>query len=118
VNTYSVTIDIAVHNVTSNPSFSLISSIDEAGKVTQPVIEAFPNPTRDFVNIRWENGTSGRYDWSLVNIAGQRIQTGTGNGNGTTGQFELNLTNEVPGIYLLQIRTPEGLQVLRLSKTN
>lgn len=118
VNTYSVTIDIAGNNFTSNPSFRVLSSTDEAGTVTPPTIEAFPNPTRDVVTVRWENGTSGRYDWSLVNMAGQRLLTGTGNGTGATGQFDLDLANQAPGIYLLQLRTPEGLQVLRLSKVD
>ncbi|MEM9837392.1 MAG: PKD domain-containing protein, partial [Bacteroidota bacterium] len=110
-NTYSVTIDLHNNNFTSSPPFLLLSSIDEAGNVTPPDVTLFPNPTYDQVSVRWENGTSGPYDWSLQNVAGQVVQRGQGEGFGTSDQFTLQLAREKAGIYLLRLRTPEGIQV-------
>lgn len=116
VNTYSVTIDLAGGNFTSNPSFRLLSSIDEAGNVTLPLLEAFPNPTKDQVTVRWENGTSGNYNWSLFDVAGRELQSSKDRSTTASNSFNVNLSDQPAGLYFLKVRTPEGLQVLRLSK--
>lgn len=117
VNTYSVTIDIGGNNFTSNPTFRLLSSIDEAGKVTQPLIKAFPNPTRDLVTVQWENGTSGNFGWSLFDVSGRELQSSKGHSTTATNRFNVDLSQQPAGMYFLRVRTPEGLQVVRLSKT-
>ena len=77
------------------------------GENFESKIRVYPNPTQNSVNVNTlESGT-----YSLESINGKQIEQGDFLGN-----FQLNLSQEKKGIYLLRMITKKGSSVKRIVK--
>lgn len=66
----------------------------------------YPNPTNGFVYIN----SKGISELVLTDVSGRVISIQ----NESQANFEIDLSNEKPGIYLLHLKTKEGQQVVKL----
>lgn len=65
----------------------------------EPEFLLSPNPVKDILSIQYFNFTGSKYNYSIYNVAGQRITSG----NISSEIFQIN-TNEFPGgLYILKI---------------
>ncbi len=76
--------------------------------VNDQSIKVFPNPTSNMLNIKFGDDTpTNDVNISLVNIQGQTVINK--NISHINGQTELNVAQIPGGVYVLNIRTEEGL---------
>ncbi|WP_235996516.1 alpha-amylase family glycosyl hydrolase [Robertkochia sediminum] len=74
---------------------------------------AYPNPARDHVSVALPSGTQANY--SLYDLQGRLVTQGSLNGN-TSATARIDVTQLVPGTYLLQLKG-EGLsKTLKIMK--
>ena len=66
----------------------------------------YPNPTKDVLNIRVENATQDRLQYSISNMLGQNLLTGM-LGNDLQDQT-INIAGLAKGTYLLSLKSNEG----------
>jgi PKD repeat protein len=68
---------------------------------------SFPNPSSGLLNITWPNDLpDDELKLDVFNALGQLISSSEGKFS-TTNNFELNLSDRAPGVYLIQLRTNE-----------
>ena len=67
----------------------------------------YPNPTSDFVQIE----LSGAFEYTLLSINGEVIRKGN-----SVDKATVNLINETPGTYLLQLTANGVVKVLSVVK--
>ncbi len=66
-------------------------------------LKIYPNPAQEFVQVEYtDNSTS---DWSIVNTTGQIVLKGSLE----NGQSSVNVSDLSSGLYLLQVRTRNGI---------
>jgi len=66
-------------------------------------ISIFPNPVTDRLYIRSEAGII--YEANIYDIHGRKTGTGTGNAK----EMKINFENILPGIYVVEVKTGEGM---------
>jgi energy-coupling factor transporter ATP-binding protein EcfA2 len=80
---------------------TLNSTLEVKENQTSPSIKLYPNPTSNFITI--ENNNSEQFlSIDLLDYSGKHIKSFDPNNT------SINLSNLNPGIYLLQISTPQG----------
>lgn len=79
-------------------------------EVNSEEIRIYPNPVTDFVHFDLKD-KSKEYTFEAYNTLGQKIQTGTIN-----GQSKINVSNWTPGVYFLKINTGKETKVQKLIK--
>ena len=76
--------------------------------VNDQSIKVFPNPVSNMLNVKFGDDTpTDDVNFSLVNIQGQTILNK--NVSHVNGQTEINVSNVPGGVYILNIRTEDGL---------
>ena len=84
-------------------SYEYVLSLDE-DLMTDLVIDVFPNPSTDFINVNMNESDLVALNYELVDINGKSILT---NGiNSSMTQIDLSLY--APGSYFLKITDQEG----------
>ena len=69
-------------------------------------IEIFPNPTQDYLNIRYAPQTQGRLEASVVDLLGRTVLS-THTLNETSGTI-FNCSNWQPGVYILSLTATDS----------
>jgi hypothetical protein len=72
-------------------------------------INIFPNPGNEIVNIKITTLQAETFDMSIIDITGQIIFQESVNLNNGTGITTLNVSNYVPGMYMVSVRNSFGL---------
>ena len=75
---------------------------------------AFPNPTRDRLNLRWTAGQEGTASVQVFDIAGRVLLAQQVAAGGST--YELPVNTLPAGSYWLRLNVGEALQVVRFEK--
>jgi len=77
----------------------------------------FPNPTSGLVTVELNGEVNGVIDYTLIDITGRQMVKGVWKKDGEKQRFELDMTDFVTGIYMLNIATSNGQnQVIRIAK--
>ena len=84
----------------SDPSNTVTIIVTDVDELEQRDVEVYPNPARDFLNIKAENITNIR----IVNIVGQVVVNREMNVNHT----QINVNDLQAGVYFIQIDTQKG----------
>ncbi|MCB0636010.1 MAG: M36 family metallopeptidase, partial [Lewinella sp.] len=77
-------------------------------------IKVYPNPTRDRLNLRFTGQWSGQAQLQLHTLHGVRVRTWQ-QALSENALLELDVDGVPPGLYLLEIRTPEGQHVSKVT---
>ncbi|MCS7004878.1 MAG: choice-of-anchor I family protein [Cytophagales bacterium] len=104
VATYNVPQSIS--NLDSAKTLPTHSVITSAYSSESFVIEIYPNPVVDLLNISAEEGVA-----FLFNLQGQLVWSGKVNKNTV-----VSLANLASGVYVLQISTPAGTEIRKIVK--
>ncbi|MFK7948380.1 MAG: T9SS type A sorting domain-containing protein [Saprospiraceae bacterium] len=89
--------------------YSLDTNTVFTNQIVQPetlAISLFPNPTRDFITLSFEEVIYGKVDIQIINSIGQIIQTQTL--NNVNQQERIDLNNLPKGMYFCQVQSEKG----------
>ncbi|HNQ12211.1 MAG TPA: fibronectin type III domain-containing protein [Bacteroidia bacterium] len=79
-----------------------------------PAITVYPNPAREFVNIKWESDISIDQQLNVKNIYGTVVLTlNTLSGIGENN-VRIHTTELKPGIYFVELRNSRGAQMAKI----
>ncbi|MEM8585439.1 MAG: PKD domain-containing protein [Bacteroidota bacterium] len=117
-NTFEATITLGGEEsgFIPEPSFRVLSSTSEIARAELLELTVAPNPTQADVQLRWQSLSAGSVDYQLVDAQGRMALTGRTNAVAGLNQLRLDLSDQPAGMYLIRLRTPEGLAVQRLIK--
>ncbi|MEM6878509.1 MAG: PKD domain-containing protein [Bacteroidota bacterium] len=117
-NTFSATITLGgeEEGFVSEPTFRVLSSTSELDRAQALEMTVAPNPTESDVQIRWQSLSTGNVDYQLIDAQGRMALNGRVNAVAGINQLGLDLSGQPAGMYLIRLRTPEGLAVQRLIK--
>ncbi|MDA0713667.1 MAG: T9SS type A sorting domain-containing protein, partial [Bacteroidetes bacterium] len=76
------------------------------------VMNIFPNPAEDIVNIEIQMLEEGSVEVQLINALGQMVLQDRSNGKTTMNRLEVSDLD--PGIYMVRVRTVSGVITERL----
>lgn len=76
----------------------LITSINEIG-FDKSSISIYPNPTKNFINVKIKTDKFGKYKYELIDVAGRLLISNIS----YTELFKINLEPYKPSIYYLRI---------------
>ena len=79
-------------------------------------IRIYPNPATDIVNVDINTGDRENVSYSLMDMTGRLLQQGVWNTEPSGSKFSLDVSGEVKGMYLLQLRTEKGKSTFRILK--
>ncbi len=82
-------------------------TVTSVGEKELPNVSVFPNPSNGVVTVLNAAGT----DYSLVDIAGKTVATGSVSSN----QEQIKFNNVTTGTYILKLSSEEGVKVSKLS---
>lgn len=106
-----VTLTVSDGNLTDTEKFTItVSPITGIIDAANLLATAYPNPFTEKLNISILNGNSMSY--KLLSASGNLIKNGILNGP----QTSMNLSELVPGIYLLQINVDDKTQIIKVVK--
>jgi hypothetical protein len=74
----------------------------------QPVVEAYPNPAQNMLNINWTSQSQEPSTLKIVSITGAVLYQESVSGTGTM-QKQLDLSGYAAGTYFLQIISGDNL---------
>lgn len=77
-------------------------------------VAVYPNPANDFVTIELQLGTSQDVEMNLVNMLGQTVFTSKGDQSAGVTKVNINTSAMPRGIYLLQVKTANGMEVKKV----
>lgn len=80
-------------------TYSAIRQINFADAVAK--VKCFPNPATDHVNI--DQLAAGTYDYSVVNLAGVVVKTGSATMQSTGSQLRIDLNNTASNTYVIKL---------------
>ncbi|MBC7382450.1 MAG: DUF3494 domain-containing protein [Bacteroidia bacterium] len=75
-------------------------------------LSVYPNPAIDMVNIIGINSHSAFYDWTIFNIGGEEMKSGSGNNE----MLNLNISDLESGLYLIKVKGDKLYQVAKFVK--
>lgn len=109
-NSYSATINISGANFTATPSyeFRTTTNTDEPARIRLS-IKLFPNPVTTELWLDLQDHSGGEIQWRLLNLSGQLVQHGQRDLAGGHQQFSIQTTDLVPGLYVIQLRSADGM---------
>lgn len=87
----------------TNPTTSTLSITTSTQELALDRVSVFPNPARDWLRIEAQNTVI--EDIIMVTVAGQTVRTW----HPASDQTTLSLDDVAPGLYILTIRTADGL---------
>lgn len=77
----------------------------------------YPNPVIDQLNLRSNTTEAGTYDWSIINLLGATVQSGTLNIAAGSNNHTVEINNALPAsLYTLQLSKDEKTMHLPLVK--
>ena len=82
--------------------------------IPQPLTEIYPNPAREYINVRLENVAAGNYLLSLTDMTGKTILSTEPYFDAVQDRFTWMLPSLASGHYVLNIR--QGTQILSTNK--
>ncbi len=77
-------------------------------------ISVYPNPANTFITVELQLNTSEEVEMSLVNMLGQTLYTSNANQSSGISKVNINTASLPRGIYLLQVKTANGIQVRKI----
>jgi hypothetical protein len=98
-STYQMSIDDILLEA-SNPSTTEIKSITESNIP----FKVFPNPTKNFINIKFENSDYTDASINVFDITGKLLSS-TKNFNILNNQYQLDCSGYKEGLYMIQVQT-------------
>jgi hypothetical protein len=98
-STYQMSIDDILLEA-SNPSTTEIKSITESNIP----FKVFPNPTKNFINIKFENSDYTDASINVFDITGKLLSS-TKNFNILNNQYQLDCSGYKEGLYMIQVKT-------------
>ena len=75
-----------------------------------------PNPFTDRLLIRWNSPQAGQWNWSLLQFDGREVLRGNWTFSPGPQEREIQTRGLPQGMYLLRIRTPQGVLLGKLLK--
>ncbi|MDQ3110533.1 MAG: M4 family metallopeptidase [Bacteroidota bacterium] len=78
---------------------------------TNTGVSVYPNPANSFVTVELQLGTSQEVELNLVNMLGQTLYTSKANQSAGVTKVNINTIPLPRGVYLLQVKTENGMQV-------
>jgi 5'-nucleotidase len=89
------------------------NNLPETRGVAQPFVAAFPNPTTDVLNVRYEVVTEGTVQLSLTDVHGRRVATLVQE-NALTGTHirQVDVDSLSSGVYFLTIQTTDEVKTI------
>ncbi|RZL11849.1 MAG: T9SS type A sorting domain-containing protein, partial [Pedobacter sp.] len=82
------------------------------------VLNAYPNPTNDLINLEINNGYRGPIEIYVYNIYGSVLSKITKSKLTAAVNQRLNLSEYPPGIYIVKIRMGNTHEIIRIDKVN
>ncbi len=86
------------------------SSTQQTNALTNLAI--FPNPTAQFTTVKWESNSK-VFGWELTNLRGQRMMESK---EKNLKVINLDLNSLSPGVYILKLRSENGLSLAKIVK--
>lgn len=89
--------------------YSLDTNVVFTNAILQPktlAISLFPNPTRDFITLNFEETIYGQVNIQIMNTIGQMVQTKTL--NNISQQERIDLNNLPKGMYFCRVQSEKG----------
>ncbi|HNE29089.1 MAG TPA: T9SS type A sorting domain-containing protein, partial [Saprospiraceae bacterium] len=76
----------------------------------------FPNPASDEATLAFTSRESGAYELRLTDVSGQTVLRQQQEASAGPNAVRVPLTDLKPGIYLVQLRSENQVQTLKLMK--
>ncbi|PTM08473.1 MAG: hypothetical protein DA408_20490 [Bacteroidetes bacterium] len=99
---------------TSSAKVIVVVVVSTNDLVKESTISVFPNPATHLVQLRIEGEYTGEYELTLTNSLGQLVRSAKGTKLGPVAEFTVDVSNLVPGNYLLQFAAQEERQMVQL----
>ncbi|MFA4851552.1 MAG: C10 family peptidase, partial [Bacteroidales bacterium] len=93
---------------------SIIVGVNEQPETSQEQISIYPNPTNDFINIKFFGITSVKANISVYNLMGKKVIDREFNPL-LNDNLKLDISDNVAGIYLITVNTGKSLITKRIS---
>ncbi len=93
---------------------SIIVGVNEQPETSQEQISIYPNPTNDFINIKFFGITSVKANISVYNLMGKKVIDREFNPL-LNDNLKLDISDNVAGIYLITVNTEKSLITKRIS---
>lgn len=93
---------------------------NQAATAARSELKAMPNPVTDLLSVQWTNEAKtgqGQVQVQVVNTAGQVLRTLQMTTEGVRNRFELNVSDLLPGVYMLQVRQDSEIKTIRFVKS-
>lgn len=115
-STFTVTINPIINGFTGQPSFLMATSTTDNYEQSIGQIKAYPNPAHEQATLDLDLENSGAYELRLLNLNGQSLWQQNYNWSAGRQQVGIDLSSVPAGILMLQIRSEQGTETLRLIK--
>lgn len=91
-----------------------LTSVEDADLDNFNLLNVFPNPATDFMNLQFNNESPAEIEFSLINLDGSKIKVESKYFSEGQNNFRMDLPNNIPnGIYVISIT---GLNINIYSK--
>ncbi len=87
-----------------------VTTLDELEKQDEPIIEVYPNPASSFVTVTSNKGNLNRIE--IYGAMGNKIIER--DFNGYTNTFTISVSELPKGIYLLKIKSDQGIETKKI----
>lgn len=97
--------------LTLGDEVDIVLSGNNNPSATNKSLRVYPNPAQNLVNI--QTGSTNAFSLTLLNAAGEKVHRQDLTGYDTS--ITIDTQNFAPGIYLLQVLTPDGMVTQKIS---
>ncbi len=109
-NVFTATINLSTAEFTGRPAVNLLSASEDLNP-TVPGFKAWPNPVADELVVEFEvRNASGNCQIGLWSMDGKPLKAIRENARQGLNQIKMETGDLAPGMYLLRLQTPEGIQ--------
>jgi hypothetical protein len=92
--------------------------VDDCAGVLSPEastgVSVYPNPANSFLTVELQLGASQEVELNLVNMLGQTLYTSKADQSAGVTKVNINTISLPRGVYLLQVKTENGMQVRKV----
>jgi len=109
-NVFTATINLSTAEFTGRPAVNLLSAAEDRNP-TVPGFKAWPNPVADELVVEFEvRNATGNCQVGLWSMDGKPLKAIRENARQGLNQIRMDMGDLAPGMYLLRLQTPEGIQ--------
>lgn len=106
-----------IRQVDFDGNSSLSSRIEVTILETEAKLRVFPAPARDFIQVKVEGTDQTQWDYSLVDVSGRQILTGSFQMGNTADLHKIELSAIPDGVYFFSVNSRESVFTQRIIKS-